>query len=67
MSADEGCPICNASSSAKERFAVGKVAEHIKEKAHRDETHREWVERHTEDGTIAEIRAALAAGEDAPR
>lgn len=56
---EEDCPICNSSKSAKEQFATAKVAEHIKEKARRDETHREWIDTHTTNGTLAEIRDAL--------
>lgn len=67
MAVEEDCPVCNASQSAKERFAIVKVAQHIKKKARRDETHRQWLDRHTENGTVTEIRAALQAGESAPR
>jgi hypothetical protein len=56
---EEDCPICNASGSAKEQFARGKVAEHVKRKARHDDTHREWIDEHTDDGTLVEIRAAL--------
>lgn len=55
----EDCPICNSSESAKAQFATAKVAEHIKEKARRDEAHRAWIDEHTSNGTLAEIRSAL--------
>jgi thiaminase len=55
----EDCLVCNSSDSAKEQFAAAKVAEHVKEKAHRDETHQKWIDTHTTDGTLAEIRTAL--------
>jgi large-conductance mechanosensitive channel len=45
--------------SAKARFATAKVAEHVKEKARRDETHQNWIDEHTTNGTLAEIRDAL--------
>lgn len=67
MAVEEDCPVCNASETAKESFAAGKVAEHIKEKARRDETHRDWIEEHTDNGTPAEIKAALEDGASAPR
>ena len=57
---EEVCPVCNSSQSAKEQFATAKVAEHVKEKARRDDTHRAWVEDHTTNGTFSEIREALA-------
>ena len=57
---EEDCPVCNSSQNAKEQFATAKVAEHVKEKARRDDTHREWVETHTANGTLSEIREALA-------
>jgi hypothetical protein len=56
---EEDCPICNSSDSAKATFARAKVAEHLKEKARRDEDHREWINEHTTNGTLAEIREAL--------
>ena len=56
---EEDCPICASSQRAKERFAAAKVAEHIKEKARRDASHRTWIEEHTTNGTLAEIREAL--------
>ncbi|MFB6359986.1 MAG: hypothetical protein ABEH59_01545 [Halobacteriales archaeon] len=59
MTVEEDCPICNSSSTAKEPFAAAMVAEHIKEKARHDEDHQEWIEDHTEAGTLAEIREAL--------
>lgn len=59
MSVEEDCPICNSSQSAKETFATAKVAEHIQEKARQNEKHRRWIDTHTENGTLAEIRAAL--------
>lgn len=56
---EEDCPVCNSSNTAKEQFATAKVAEHVKEKARRDETHQEWIDAHTRNGTLAEIRDAL--------
>ena len=56
---EEDCPVCDSSQSAKEQFATAKVAEHIKEKARRDDTHRAWVKEHTTNGTLSEIREAL--------
>lgn len=56
---EDDCPICNSSQRAKERFARAKVAEHILEKARRDQSHREWIDEHTTNGTLAEIREAL--------
>jgi hypothetical protein len=56
---EEDCPICDSSDSAKATFARAKVAEHLKEKARRDEDHREWIDEYTANGTLAEIRAAL--------
>jgi transposase-like protein len=56
---EEDCPICTSSQRAKERFAAAKVAEHIKEKARRDEAHRAWIDKHTSNRTLAEIRSAL--------
>ncbi|MDY7081823.1 MAG: hypothetical protein SXQ77_05305 [Halobacteria archaeon] len=60
---DEDCPVCNSSQSAKakETFATAKVAEHIKEKARHndDDKHQEWVDEHTENGTLSEIRNSL--------
>ena len=56
---EEDCPVCNSSDSAKAQFATAKVAEHVKEKARRDETHRAWIDEHTTNGTLAEIRSAL--------
>lgn len=64
MSVGEDCPVCNSSQSAKERFATAKVAEHVQEKAHRDDDHRAWIDEHTENGTLAEIRTAL--GDESP-
>ena len=63
MSAEENCPICDSSQSAKETFAVAKVAEHINEKARHDDQHQTWINEHTENGTLAEIRAALSEHE----
>lgn len=60
MSVEEGCPICNSSSAAKQRFASAKVGEHVKDHAKEHDGHREWIEEHTENGTLAEIRKALA-------
>lgn len=56
---EEDCPVCNSSDSAKEQFATAKVAEHIKEKARHDETHQNWIDEHTTNGTLTEIRQAL--------
>ncbi|MFT4921101.1 MAG: hypothetical protein ACI8XM_000296 [Haloarculaceae archaeon] len=56
---EEDCPICNSSDSAKATFARAKVAEHLKEKGRRDEDHREWINEHTTNGTLTEIRSAL--------
>jgi hypothetical protein len=54
------CPICNTDyRDAAERIARRKVAEHIREKATRDEAHADWLAAHTDDGTESEIRAAL--------
>ena len=55
----EDCPVCNSSDSVKEQFATAKVAKHVKEKAHRDQMHQEWIDTHTTNGTLAEIRSAL--------
>jgi hypothetical protein len=66
MTVEEDCPICTSSQDAKEQFAAAKVAEHIKEKARRDDQHQAWVEEHTENGTLAEIRSALSE-HDGPR
>nr|WP_323192055.1 glutathione S-transferase N-terminal domain-containing protein [Halostella sp. PRR32] len=55
----EDCPICASSDSAKEQFATVKVTKHIKRKARRDETHQQWIDTHTTNGTLAEIRDAL--------
>ena len=57
---EENCPICNSSDRAKAQFATAKVAEHIEEKARRDESHRVWIDTHTTNGTLSEIREALA-------
>lgn len=56
---EEDCPICTSSKSAKEQFATAKVAEHIKDKARHDEIHQKWVDAHTTNGTLPEIRDAL--------
>jgi len=56
---EEDCPVCNSSDSAKAQFATAKVAEHVKEKARRDDTHQEWIDTHTQNGTLSEIREAL--------
>lgn len=58
----EACPMCNSSESAKEQFAAAEVAAHIDEKAHREDSHQQWVDEHTDDGTVAEIRAAIEDG-----
>ncbi|MFB6361736.1 MAG: hypothetical protein ABEH59_10505 [Halobacteriales archaeon] len=60
MTLEEDCPICNSSSSAKQQFAAAKVAEHIKEHAREHDGHRDWIDEQTENGTLAEIRKALA-------
>ncbi len=60
------CPLCNTSSETKEKIATAKLAEHIKEKARRDSAHNEWVEEHTANGKLSEIRAALVEN-DSPR
>jgi hypothetical protein len=57
---DGDCPICNSAASARETLATAKLAEHVKEKARHDERHREWVDEHTETGSLREIRQALA-------
>lgn len=62
MSVEENCPICNSSQKAKETFATAKVAEHIREKARRGDKHQEWLDEHTEMGTLVEIRAVLRNG-----
>lgn len=62
----EDCPVCNSSNSAKEQFATAKVAEHVEEKARCDETHQEWIDEHTTNGTLAEIRTGLQS-EQKPR
>ncbi|MFB6234844.1 MAG: hypothetical protein ABEH81_00335 [Halopenitus sp.] len=59
---EEDCPVCNSSESAKEQFAAAKVAEHIDEKATREDAHQQWVDEHTDDGTVAEIQDALDDG-----
>lgn len=64
---EDDCPICNASSSAKEQFATAKVTEHIKTKARHDETHQAWLDEHTENGMLAEIRMALEQDADRPQ
>ena len=58
---EEDCPICDSSPSAKQQFATAKVAEHIKEHAREHDGHRAWIDDNTEDGTLSEIRAALAS------
>ncbi|MFB6302602.1 MAG: hypothetical protein ABEH78_07060 [Haloferacaceae archaeon] len=60
MTVEEDCPICNSSQSAKEQFATAKVAEHIKEKAGHNQAHRDWIDSYTTNGTLSEIREALA-------
>lgn len=60
MTLEEDCPICNSPSSAKRQFALAKVAEHIKEHAREHEGHQDWIESETENGTLPEIREALA-------
>jgi hypothetical protein len=62
----EGCPVCNSSDSARAQFATARVAEHLKEKGRRDEAHREWIDRHTADGTLGEIREALDDEQSSP-
>ena len=56
---EEDCPVCNSSEGANAQFARAKVAEHLKEKARRDEAHRAWIDEHTSNRTLAEIRSAL--------
>lgn len=56
---EEDCPVCNSSDSAKEEFATAKVAKHIQRKARHDDTHQNWIDEYTTNGTLAEIRAAL--------
>jgi len=53
------CTICPSSRRAKERFVAAEVVEHIEGKARRDASHRTWIEEHTTNGTLAEIREAL--------
>lgn len=60
------CPVCSSSNSAKEQFVTANVAEHVKEKPHRNETHQEWIDEHTTNGTLEEIRTALNS-EQKPR
>jgi hypothetical protein len=55
----EDCRVCNSSDSAKAQLATAKGAQHIKEKARHDETHQNWSNEHTTNGTLAEIREAL--------
>lgn len=50
---EEDCPVGNSSKSAKERFAIAKVAEHVEKNARHDEAHQ-WVDAHTTNGTLAE-------------
>lgn len=59
MAAEEDCPICQSSPSAKERFAAAKVAEHVKAEARHDDAHEEWVQEHAADDSLASIRDAL--------
>lgn len=59
MSGEDDYPVWNASGSANRTFARTKVAEYIKERASHDERPTRWVEKHTENGTLAEIRVAL--------
>lgn len=59
MSLEDGCPVCNSSRSAKETFATAKVAEHIHEKARHDDRRNARIDDRTDDGSLAEIRAAL--------
>ncbi|MFB6220366.1 MAG: hypothetical protein ABEH90_02910 [Halolamina sp.] len=59
MPLEDDCPVCRSSDSAKERFATAKVAEHLKENATIDTDHQEWIEEHTDNGELSEIRAAL--------
>lgn len=54
------CPVCNASDGAKERFAAAKVAEHVRDKARHDDDHQAWIDEHTQNGTLSEIREVLA-------
>lgn len=59
MAVEEDCPICDSGQDAKETFAAARIAEHIQERASHDEGHRSWIEEHTTDGTLNEIRSAL--------
>jgi hypothetical protein len=54
------CVICGTDyRGAAAAIAERRVAEHIRERATTDQRHAEWVERHTESGSVGEIRAAL--------
>lgn len=54
------CPVCNADYTDEDETITDRAtAAHIRERAARDERHREWVEEHTEEGTVEEIREAL--------
>lgn len=54
------CPLCDPSDEVAERLATAELARRMKEQAQRDEAHREWIEEHTEDGTLAEIQDVLS-------
>jgi hypothetical protein len=60
MRATSDCVVCGADyREAAAAIAKRRLAEHIREKARTDERHAEWVDRHTENGSIGEIRTAL--------
>lgn len=56
---EEDCPVYNSSTSEQEQFAAAKVAKHMKEEARQDESHQQWGDTHTTNGTLAEIRESL--------
>jgi hypothetical protein len=56
------CPVCDAQYTADDEAITDRAtAAHIRERAARDERHREWIEAHTETGSVEEIREALRA------
>lgn len=57
---EEDCLVYNASDGARERLAVTKVAAHVRELARRDADHQVWIDEHTGNATLTEIREALA-------
>lgn len=60
ISPSDTCPICNPDSeNASERTAALKLADHITEKASRDEDHAAWLEENTDEGTETEAYQAL--------